>query len=138
MADTSTRILRASLRGRLYRDIELPSTGPLEDLAAAIVGAFGLDLDHAFGFYGSLGHRYHDAEERHELFAAWAMPMRACGASGAPRWAPPSPSRTGRCSSCSTTVTGGGSRSSPSGSAAWSRRPPTPGSWSGSARRRHS
>src|ERR671921_1037562 len=69
MADPSTRIFRASLRGRLYRDLELPSAGSLEDLAAAIVGAFGFDLDHAFGFYGGLGHRYHDAEERYELFA---------------------------------------------------------------------
>ena len=69
MADPSTRIFRASLRGRLYRDIELPSDGSLEDLAEAIVGAFGFDFDHAFGFYSSLGHRYHDAEERYELFA---------------------------------------------------------------------
>src|SRR4051794_25688208 len=70
MADpSSTRIFRASLRGRLYRDLELPSDASLEDLAAAIVGAFGFDFDHAFGFYGNLGHRYHDAEERYELFA---------------------------------------------------------------------
>lgn len=69
MADTSTRIFRASLRGRLYRDIELPSGGSLEDLPKAIVDAFGFDCDHAFGFYSSLGHRYHDAEERYELFA---------------------------------------------------------------------
>src|SRR3954447_4173403 len=69
MADPSTRIFRASLRGRLYRDLELPGGGSLEDLAAAIVAAFGFDFDHAFGFYGSLGHRYHDAEERYELFA---------------------------------------------------------------------
>ena len=69
MADPSTRTFRASLRGRLYRDIELPSSASLEDLAAAIVRAFGFDFDHAFGFYGSLGHRYHDAEERYELFA---------------------------------------------------------------------
>ena len=69
MADTSARIFRAPLRGRLFRDLELPSDASLEDLAAAIVGAFGFDLDHAFGFYSSLGHRYHDAEERYELFA---------------------------------------------------------------------
>ena len=69
MADPSTRIFRASLRGRLYRDLELPSGGSLEDLAAAVVNAFGFDFDHAFGFYGSLGRRYHDAEERYELFA---------------------------------------------------------------------
>jgi hypothetical protein len=69
MADPSTRIFRASLRGRLYRDIELPSSGSLEDLAAAIVSAFGFDFDHAFGFYGSLKGRYHDSGERYELFA---------------------------------------------------------------------
>src|SRR3954469_2269719 len=69
MADTSTRISRASLRGRLYRDLELPSGGSLEDLAAAIVNAFGFDFDHAFGFYRRLRPRYHDAEERYELFA---------------------------------------------------------------------
>ena len=76
MADPSTRIFRASLRGRLYRDLELPSGGSLEDLAAAIVSAFGFDFDHAFGFYGSLGYRYHDAEERYELFAADAAWVR--------------------------------------------------------------
>ena len=54
MADTSTRLFRASLRGRLYRDIELPSSKSLEDLAAAIVDAFGFDFDHAFGFYSNL------------------------------------------------------------------------------------
>ena len=52
MADMSTRIFRASLRGHLYRDIEHPSGGSLEDLANAIVGAS--DLDHAFGFYVSV------------------------------------------------------------------------------------
>src|SRR3954451_20297430 len=67
MADTSTRIFRASLRGRLYRDIELPSSGSLEDLAAAIVNAFG--FDHAFGFYSNLKGDYYRSEERYELFA---------------------------------------------------------------------
>ena len=69
MADTSTRIFRASLRGRLYRDIELPSSKPLEDLAAAIVNAFGFDFDHAFGFYSSLKGNYSKSPERYELFA---------------------------------------------------------------------
>ena len=69
MADTSTRLFCASLRGRLYRDIELPSSKSLEDLAAAIVGAFGFDFDHAAGFYSKLTGRYHDADERYELFA---------------------------------------------------------------------
>lgn len=61
MADTSTRLFRASLRARLYRDVELASSGSLEDLAAAIVAVFG--------FYGDLTGRYHDAAERYELFA---------------------------------------------------------------------
>src|SRR3954470_2114414 len=69
MADTSTRLFRASLRGRLYRDVEFPSSRSLEDLAAAIVGAFGFDFAHAFGFYSNLTGRYHEAEERYELFA---------------------------------------------------------------------
>src|SRR3954454_14201843 len=69
MADPSTRVFRASLRGRLYRDIELPSSGSLEDLAAAIVSAFGFDFDHAFGFYSNLKGDYYRSEERYELFA---------------------------------------------------------------------
>jgi hypothetical protein len=69
MADTSTCIFRASLRGRLYRDVELPSGKSLENLAAAVVSAFGFGFDHAFGFYSDLTGRYHDAEERYELFA---------------------------------------------------------------------
>jgi Plasmid pRiA4b ORF-3-like protein len=69
VADTSTHLFRASLRGRLYRDVELPSSRSLEDLAAAIVGAFGFDFDHPFGFYSNLTGRYHEAKERYELFA---------------------------------------------------------------------
>ena len=69
MADPSTRIFRASLRGRLYRDLELPSGASLEDLATAIVAAFGFDFDHAFGFYGNLKGDYYRSEERYELFA---------------------------------------------------------------------
>ena len=69
MAGTSTRIFRASLRGRLYRDIELPSRASLEDLAEAIVSAFGFDFDHAFGFYSKLKGNYYESEERYELFA---------------------------------------------------------------------
>ena len=69
MADPSTRIFRASLRGRLYRDIELPSGGSLEDFAAAIVSAFGFDFDHAFGFYSNFKGDYYRSEERYELFA---------------------------------------------------------------------
>ena len=46
MADTSTHIFRASLRGRLYRDIELPSSGSLEDVAAAIAAEMTADTIH--------------------------------------------------------------------------------------------
>ena len=67
MADPSTRIFRAALRGRLYRDLELPSGASLEDLAAAIVGAFGFDFDHAFGFYSNLKGNYYQSPERYEL-----------------------------------------------------------------------
>jgi hypothetical protein len=85
MADPSTRIFRASLRGRLYHDLELPSGGSLKDLAAAILGAFGFDFDHAFGFYGSLGHRYHDETSISDQIrmrwtsprAAWSQPSSA-------------------------------------------------------------
>jgi hypothetical protein len=33
------------------------------------VSTFGFDFDHAFGFYSKLTGRYHDADERYELFA---------------------------------------------------------------------
>jgi hypothetical protein len=69
MARGATYILRASLRPKLYRDVELASGRSLYDLAAAIVGSFGFDFDHAFGFYSKLSGRYHDSPHRYELFA---------------------------------------------------------------------
>ncbi len=54
MAGATTHILRASLRPKLYRDIEIDSGKSLYDLAEGIVGAFDFDLDHAFGFYSKL------------------------------------------------------------------------------------
>jgi hypothetical protein len=36
---------------KVYRDIEIGSDASLYDLAEAIVGAFGFDFDHPFGFY---------------------------------------------------------------------------------------
>ena len=77
MADTSTRIFRASLRGRLYRDIELPSSGSLEDLAAAIVDAFGFDFDHAFGFYSNLGRPLPMPRSATSCSPTWARPTKA-------------------------------------------------------------
>ncbi len=69
MAETGTHIFRASLRPKLYRDIEIPADRSLADLAAAILDAFGFDLDHAFGFYSKLTGHYHDSPVKYELFA---------------------------------------------------------------------
>jgi hypothetical protein len=54
MAGATTHIFRASLRPKLYRDIEIDSGKSLDDLAEGIVGAFDFDFDHAFGFYSKL------------------------------------------------------------------------------------
>ena len=54
MDGATTHILRASLRPKLYRDIEIDSGKSLYDLAEGIVRAFDFDLDHAFGFYSRL------------------------------------------------------------------------------------
>jgi len=62
-------ILRASLRARLYRDIEVSSSNTLADLAEAIVAAFDFDMDHAYGFYSKLTGRLFDSPRRFELFA---------------------------------------------------------------------
>jgi hypothetical protein len=69
MSRTSTHILRAQLRPRVYRDIEIESTKSLYDLAAAIVQAFDFDFDHAFGFYGTSNKNIFHARLRYELFA---------------------------------------------------------------------
>jgi hypothetical protein len=69
MAETGTCIFRASLKPKLYRDIELPSDRTLYDLAAAIVRAYGFDLDHAFGFFPKVTGNIYDATPRYELFA---------------------------------------------------------------------
>ena len=60
---------RASLRPKLYRDIEIDSGKSLYDLAEGIVGAFDFDLDHAFGFYSKLTGYYHNSPIKYELFA---------------------------------------------------------------------
>jgi hypothetical protein len=77
MADATGRVLRASLKAKLYRDIEIGSGRSLYDLAEGIIGAFGFDFDHAFGFYSKLTGRYTDAPIRYELFADMADADRA-------------------------------------------------------------
>lgn len=68
-ADGATYVLRASLKPKLYRDIEIEGTASLRTLAEAITMSFDFDFDHAFGFYSKLTGRYHDSPERYELFA---------------------------------------------------------------------
>ena len=69
MTEPTTLILRASLRARLYRDIEVSSSSTLADLAEAIVAAFDFDMDHAYGFYSKLTGKLFDSPRRFELFA---------------------------------------------------------------------
>src|SRR3954452_9164173 len=69
MAGATTHIFRASLKPKLYRDIEIDSGKSLDDLAEGIAGAFDFDLDHAFGFYSKLTGHYHDLPVKYELFA---------------------------------------------------------------------
>jgi hypothetical protein len=68
-ADGTTHILRAALKPKLYRDIEIDSGASLHALAESIVLSFDFDLDHAFGFYSTLAARYHESPEKYELFA---------------------------------------------------------------------
>jgi hypothetical protein len=69
MPRASTHIFRVRLRPRLYRDIAIDSGKSLYDLAAAIVGAFGFNFDHAFGFFSKLTGHIYDSPVRYELFA---------------------------------------------------------------------
>src|ERR687883_1826019 len=69
MPRASTHIFRVRLWPKVYRDIEIESGKSLYDLAAAIVRAFGFDLDHAFGFFSKLDHHVFDSPVRYELFA---------------------------------------------------------------------
>jgi hypothetical protein len=66
-----TVVIRAKVMEskRIYRDIEISSDSTLEDLALAIVEAFGWDCDHCYGFYSHLGQSLHDSKEAYELFA---------------------------------------------------------------------
>ena len=69
MPDTDTHVFRVALSPKLYRDIEIRSSNKLSDLAAAIVAAFGFDLDHAFGFYSLLKGNIFASPVKYELFA---------------------------------------------------------------------
>ena len=68
MAEAETLVFRASLRPKIYRDIEIAGTSSLYTLAQAIVRSFDFDFDHAFGFYSKLKGNIYDAPVRYELF----------------------------------------------------------------------
>ena len=68
MAESETLVFRASLRAKIYRDIEIAGTGSLYTLAQAIVRSFDFDFDHAFGFYSKLKGNIYDSPVRYELF----------------------------------------------------------------------
>src|SRR5919112_176936 len=72
MPEARTHIVRVALQGEptIYREIEVESLKTLNDLAKAIVHAFGFDFDHAFGFYSKLiGHDVMRSQPKYELFA---------------------------------------------------------------------
>lgn len=62
-------VFRASLEPEIYREIEIAASASLYRFAAEIIGAFGFDFDHAFGFYNKLTGNYYDAKLKYELFA---------------------------------------------------------------------
>ncbi len=68
-AASATYILRAVLKPRLYRDIEIARDASLHALAMAIVDAYGFDFDHAFGFYSKLTGNIYQSPVRYDLFA---------------------------------------------------------------------
>lgn len=65
-ADGTTHILRASLKPKLYRDIEIDSAASLSALADAITAAFEFDVEHPFGFYSKLDKDYRTSPEKYE------------------------------------------------------------------------
>lgn len=53
----------------ISREIEVMESASLYQLAEAVVGAYGFDFDHAFGFFSTVGERYLDSKKKYELFA---------------------------------------------------------------------
>ena len=61
MPTSTTHVFRASLKPKLYRDIEIEGGKSLANLAEAIVTAFDFEFDHPFGFYSDLKDPYRGA-----------------------------------------------------------------------------
>jgi hypothetical protein len=71
MKADATCIIRVGVKrhGKISRDIEIPATASLYDLAEAIVQAFRFNFDHAFGFYsGKTYSTLMQADPKYELF----------------------------------------------------------------------
>jgi hypothetical protein len=69
MPDATVHTVRVTLERGIYRDIELRSGASLYNLAQAILGAFGFDFDHAFGFFSNTKGDVWRSPLRYELFA---------------------------------------------------------------------
>ncbi len=72
MAAAGTHIFRVALRDQpsIHRGIEIDSAKSLAEFAEAIVGAFGFEFDHAFGFYTETeGRAVMRGRPAYELFA---------------------------------------------------------------------
>lgn len=67
--EQETLVFRVSLDPKHTREIEIPASKSLYHFAEAIVGAFGFDFDHAFGFYSDLSDYVYHSEVKYELFA---------------------------------------------------------------------
>lgn len=65
-ADGTTHVLRASLKPKLFRDIEIDSTASLSALADAITAAFEFEVEQPFGFYSTLDKAYRTSPEKYE------------------------------------------------------------------------
>jgi Plasmid pRiA4b ORF-3-like protein len=68
-AGSTTHVLRASFKPKIYRDIEIEGSRSLAALAEAVVMAFDFEFDHAFGYYSDVKDPYSRKGERYELFA---------------------------------------------------------------------
>ncbi|MDP3770395.1 MAG: hypothetical protein Q8R40_05670 [bacterium] len=54
---------------KVIREIEAPENLNFHKLAGAIVGAYGFDFDHAFGFFSTISESgYFKSERKYELF----------------------------------------------------------------------
>src|SRR3989338_11143198 len=66
-----TRIFKINLLRdkKIIREIEAPENFSIYRLAEAIIGAYGFDFDHAFGFFSIISESgYFNSERKYELF----------------------------------------------------------------------